>query len=128
MYIWSQVIIHMHSFQNYESFATILMTINKTDLNFLWLSFTACGPSYELKSYPQHKQLNSQVVEQANSRLQRIKSQLSYMTHKNFIQHCKFYLWDQNRNVVAKLWLYACEKCGWTASKRDNLYQHICNL
>ncbi|XP_069105019.1 uncharacterized protein [Argopecten irradians] len=62
----------------------------------------ACGPSYELKGYPQHQSLNSQVVEQSNARLQRIKSQLSYMTQNNFMSHCKFYLWAQNRKIVVK--------------------------
>jgi len=37
------------------------------------------------------------------------------MTQNNFMQHCKLYIWDQNRNVVAKLWvydcMYACCKC-----------------
>lgn len=60
----------------------------------------ACGSSYELKAYPQHKKLNSQVVEQANSRIQRIKSQLSYMTQSNFVNHCKLFLWAQNKKVI----------------------------
>ncbi|CAG2192478.1 unnamed protein product [Mytilus edulis] len=63
----------------------------------------ACGPGYELKRYPQHVHLNSQVVEQANSRLQRIKGSLSYMTQTNFIKHCKLYVWGQNEAVLSKL-------------------------
>jgi small-conductance mechanosensitive channel len=73
----------------------------------LILSFlSACGPSFELKSYPQFTTLNSQVVEQSNSRLQRIKGSLSYMTQANFIKHCKFYLWDQNDVILSKLWFH----------------------
>ncbi|KAL3868428.1 hypothetical protein ACJMK2_041236 [Sinanodonta woodiana] len=63
---------------------------------------TACGPSYELKAYPQFSKLNSQVVEQSNSRLQRLKGSLSYMTQNNFMKHCKFYLWGQNQDVLSK--------------------------
>ena len=44
--------------------------------------FSACGPCYELKAYPQHKVLNSRVVEQSNAGLQRIKGQISCMTKK----------------------------------------------
>lgn len=65
--------------------------------------FTACGPSFDLKSYPQYSTLNSQVVEQSNARLQRIKGSLSYMTQANFMKHCRFYLWGQNREVISKL-------------------------
>lgn len=69
------------------------------------LFLSACGPGYELKRYPQHVHLNSQVVEQANSRLQRIKGSLSYMTQTNFIKHCKLYVWGQNEAVLSKLWV-----------------------
>ncbi|KAL3868521.1 hypothetical protein ACJMK2_041322 [Sinanodonta woodiana] len=60
---------------------------------------TACGLSYELKAYPQFCKLNSQVVEQSNSRLQRLKGSLSYITQNNFMKLCKFYLWGQNQDV-----------------------------
>ncbi|XP_063419439.1 uncharacterized protein LOC134702470 [Mytilus trossulus] len=63
----------------------------------------ACGPSFELKSYPQFTDLNSQVVEQSNSRLQRVKGSLSYMTQLNFMKHCKYYLWGQNDEILSKI-------------------------
>ncbi|KAH3799822.1 uncharacterized protein LOC127838876 isoform X1 [Dreissena polymorpha] len=64
---------------------------------------TACGPAYELKRYPAYAKFNSQVVEQANSRLQRLKASLSYMTQNNFLKHCKFYIWGQNTDILKRL-------------------------
>ena len=48
--------------------------------------------------YPQFASVNSEVVEQANALIQRIKSSVSYMTAENFMNHLKLFYWYQNRN------------------------------
>lgn len=50
-----------------------------------------------MDSYPQLSTINSQVVEQANAAVKRIKASLSYMTAENFLQHLKLFLWYRNR-------------------------------
>ena len=47
--------------------------------------------------YPELNLTNTQVVEQANSTLKRIKSSLSYMNPDNFMSHCKLFLWYNNK-------------------------------
>jgi hypothetical protein len=49
-----------------------------------------------MDSYPQFSDINSQVVEQANAALKRIKPSLSYMTPQNFLNHLKLFLWNRN--------------------------------
>ena len=46
-----------------------------------------CSAGYCLNSYTQMaiKEINSQVNEQANAGLQRIRGQLAYMTPENFV-------------------------------------------
>ena len=56
-----------------------------------------CSVGYKMDSYPQFSTLNSQVVEQANAALKRIKPSLSYMTSQNFLKHLKLFLWNRNR-------------------------------
>ena len=46
-----------------------------------------------MSDYPQLSNINSQIVEQSNSALQRM---LSYMNVTNFMNHCKFYVQYQN--------------------------------
>jgi len=50
--------------------------------------------------YPQFSNVNSQLSEQSNAGLKRIKDQLSYMTANNFMKHCTFYLWKKNRDKL----------------------------
>ena len=68
-------------------------------LNIVHIIHLGCSEGYKLSLYCQFNHINSQVVEQANSALKRIKSSLSYMTAENFINHCKFYLWIQNKRI-----------------------------
>ena len=60
---------------------------------------TGCSWAYNIAAYPSLS-INSQVVEQANSALTRIKSSLSYMSPSNFMSHCKLYLWYMNDNIT----------------------------
>lgn len=56
-----------------------------------------CCEGYNTSRYPQFVELNTQLVEQSNASLKRIKSSLSYMNSTNFLNHCKFFLWYHNR-------------------------------
>ena len=58
---------------------------------------------YNLNNYPSLSNLNSEVNEQANSGLSKLKSHLSYMKHLNFINHCKLYLWNMNYRRLSSL-------------------------
>ena len=53
-----------------------------------------------MSSYPQFADFNSQVVEQANSILQRTKSSFSYMNKENFMDHYKLLQWYWNRKKI----------------------------
>lgn len=68
----------------------------------IYLSLSGCSCGYCLDLYPHLATLNSQVNEQGNAGLKRIKDQLSYMTAENFMKHCSFYLWDKNTKVIVK--------------------------
>ena len=63
--------------------------------------FSACAESYNLQHYAQYRDVNSQINEQRNSSLKKLKSQLSYMTKDNFISHCKLFFWHRNRGPDA---------------------------
>ena len=54
---------------------------------FHWKGHVGCSRGYSLDSYASinTKKINSQVNEQANSGLQRIKAQLAYMKPDNFL-------------------------------------------
>ena len=49
-----------------------------------------------LTTSPQWDTLNSQAVEQTNSCLKSLKGSLSYMNEKNFMTHCKIFIWYRN--------------------------------
>lgn len=68
-------------------------------LNIGYFLIVGCSIGYNLSCYPQFNSINSQMVEQANSALSRIKSSLSYMKKENFMAHCKLYLWYRNRKL-----------------------------
>ena len=44
-----------------------------------------------------YKQINSQIAEQKNSQLSRIKPQLSYTSPKNFVMHAELFISFQNK-------------------------------
>lgn len=50
-----------------------------------------------MNSYPQYSLINSEVVEQANAMVQRIKPSVSYMTEQNFMNHLQFFYYYHNR-------------------------------
>ena len=62
----------------------------------------SCGKSYHMKHNPYYDHINSQANEQYNSDLQRLHSQLSYMTPKNFMTHLRLYLTLRNMRKQQK--------------------------
>lgn len=75
----------------------ILLGEQSCDVPLFTLPFIlGCSEAYNLSRYPQWDRLNSQTAEQANSCLRYIKASLSYMNQKNFMHHCKFFLWYRN--------------------------------
>ena len=73
----------------------ILNMLAKVDVDrFHWRGHIGCSKGYLLNvSYQkQTKEINSQVNEQANSGLQKIRGQLVYMNIENFNFHCSLFL------------------------------------
>ena len=53
----------------------------------------ACSSGYNISICPQYSWVKSEVVEQANSELSKLKSSLSYMNKVNFMAHLKLFLY-----------------------------------
>ncbi|XP_063427966.1 uncharacterized protein LOC134711349 isoform X2 [Mytilus trossulus] len=70
---------------------------------FHWCNHVGCHIGYNLDNYLQYKWINSQVAEQRNSTLKKLKSMLSYMNLKNFTTHCNFFLWFRNMLTLARM-------------------------
>ena len=56
-----------------------------------FMVYAACSSGYNLSAYKQLATINSEVVEQSNSLIKRIKGSVSYMTAHNFITHVKLF-------------------------------------
>lgn len=67
---------------------------------FHWFNHVSCARSYSLSSYLQYAYLNSQVAEQCNSALTRIKCSISQMKQVTFMSGVRFFLemWNQRKN------------------------------
>jgi uncharacterized protein YozE (UPF0346 family) len=70
---------------------------------FHWGNHTSCSPSFSLNKYNGLKFLNSQITEQTNSSLSKLRTQLSYMTLDNFKLHAQLYLFLRNSSKIARL-------------------------
>eukprot|EP00111_Clytia_hemisphaerica_P009034 TCONS_00026469-protein len=66
---------------------------------FHWRNHTACSLGYNMKFYPFLENINSEVNEQENAKVKKLKSQLAYMTPDNFIAHCNLFFWFRNRKA-----------------------------
>ena len=75
---------------------------------FHWRGHVGCTSGYCLDKYPSQDiaQINSQINEQANAGLQRIKAQLSYMSLDNFIFHLSLFLAIKNVDIKKKLLIF----------------------
>ncbi|KAL3889332.1 hypothetical protein ACJMK2_001676, partial [Sinanodonta woodiana] len=58
---------------------------------------------YNVSHYLQYGQLNSQVAEQCNSTLKRLKTMLSYMNVDNFKNHLRLFLWFRSMISLSML-------------------------
>ncbi|XP_041931359.1 uncharacterized protein LOC121694974 isoform X1 [Alosa sapidissima] len=65
-----------------------------------WRNYSGCNAGYQLDVYLQHQDINSQLAEQSNSLLKKLKSQLSYMNRDNFIGHLRLFLWHKSRKII----------------------------
>lgn len=70
---------------------------------FHWWNHKACSPSYNVSLYKQLDYLNTQVAEQCNSALQRIKPCVSQMLQVNFMFNMRLFLDIWNQKKIAKL-------------------------
>lgn len=70
---------------------------------FHWKGHVGCSSGYNLNKYPGFDMgaINSQVNEQANAGLQRIKAHISYMKEDNFMFHVKLFLALTNKMKAA---------------------------
>ena len=73
--------------------------------HFHWRGHIGCSSGYSLDKYSTYdiKSINSQVNEQANAGLQRIKGQIAYMKPCNFMFHVKLFLAIINMDERAKI-------------------------
>lgn len=72
------------------------------------MPFSGCSVGYNLSSYLQHHELNSQVAEQRNSTLKRLKAMLSYMSMSHFMDHCRLFVWGRNMLTIASMKTNKC--------------------
>ena len=72
---------------------------------FHWRGHIGCSKGYCLDSYKSLNsvRINSQVNEQANAGLQRIKGQLAYMKPENFVFTLSVFLAISNMDKLTKL-------------------------
>ena len=72
---------------------------------FHWRGHVGCSRGYCLDAYNDKRirAINSQVNEQANSGLQRIRGQLAYMSVNNFKLHCSLFLALKNMDKMSVL-------------------------
>lgn len=80
-------------------FANTLFVVDRLH----WDNHTACSQGYRAHSYPSLRTINTQVVEQNNSKLKKLKPSLSYMKPENFMNILKFFLWFCNQEMKRKM-------------------------
>ncbi|XP_077992815.1 uncharacterized protein LOC144446848 [Glandiceps talaboti] len=69
-----------------------------------WCNHTGCSSGYNMKTYKTNieiSNLNSQICEQTNATISRIKSQLAYMLLDNFVFHAALFLAVTNNKKKA---------------------------
>lgn len=64
------------------------------------LCFTACNSGYNSDLYPQLHNVNTQIAEQFNARIKKMKHHLPYMTREHFLKNVELYLWFHSRNCA----------------------------
>lgn len=72
------------------------------DIQILFF-FSECAAGYEARSYPKLRGTNTQIVEQSNAKIRKLKSSLLYMNvPENFIDTLKLFLWYSNEQINKK--------------------------
>ena len=84
-----------------HSFAKTLFTVDR----FHWHGHTGCSSGYNLSMYKTMslKEINSQVKEQVNAGLQRIRKQLAYMLPENFMFTISLFFSLNKSDIIRKL-------------------------
>ena len=67
------------------------------------INFSDCSSGYNIRSYHQYEGVNTQVAEQPNSVIGRLRSMLSYTNEENFSKYLKLFLWFRNTLHLLKL-------------------------
>jgi hypothetical protein len=73
---------------------------------FHWNNHSACSIGYDMQRYssdPTLVSVNSQVTEQLNSCLQKLRRSLSYMSYKKFMLHLKMFLYLRNIRLLCDM-------------------------
>ncbi|XP_067949054.1 uncharacterized protein [Watersipora subatra] len=70
---------------------------------FHWGNHTGCTTGYNSGCYIQYKDLNTQVAEQRNATLKKLKSSLSYMHEENFFEHLRVFLSFHNAIAITNM-------------------------
>jgi len=77
-----------------------------------WFNHSGCGRGYCLNDLKQDiqvapgvtlKELNTQICEQCNSRLENIRTQVAYAKHDNAMAFLKFFLAMTNKKIIDDL-------------------------
>ena len=70
-----------------------------------FLIYLACAATYNTRMYTHLKYLNTEINEQQNAAVKRLKNQVSYMTAEHFISHCDLFFFNQNIKKKKLLWI-----------------------
>ena len=66
-------------------------------ISFFVFLIKGCARTYDIRRHPLLYRVNSQIIEQHNAAMKKLKSHLSYMKPENFKLHCTLYLWHRNQ-------------------------------
>jgi len=69
---------------------------------FHWPNHTACSSGYSMEGRLGLERVNTEIVEQKNSMLAKLRSQLSYMSVTNFMTHTALYIAHLNQEEKRK--------------------------
>ena len=64
---------------------------------------TVMVPAREQQAALTLQAMNTQVAEQCNAQLERIATQVAYMSQPNVMRYSKYYLYRYNEKMLAKL-------------------------
>ncbi|KAJ8334576.1 hypothetical protein SKAU_G00402150 [Synaphobranchus kaupii] len=68
-----------------------------------WKNHTGCSTGYNSDIYPQLHDVNTQLAEQFNARIKKLKHHLPYMSRTHFCRHVELYLWFHSGKKIQKV-------------------------